>query len=137
MPQLTLLERVDALETRIDTSGKTPAEIEIRSILTNLGKLLNTCSGNARIDLDLGMPNLTEYSEDSITVMMEKINKSIVRLVSRYERRLSRVTVKTQADQSNVLGVYFTLEGVLPRHGEMPVFFRGTVKPGGRITITS
>ena len=136
MAELTLLERIQALEEKKNTTGKTPVEIETRSILVHLNKLLNTNKGSTRIDLELGMPNMSDYSSDGITVMMEKMTKSIVMLVSRFEKRLSKVKVKMESDKSNVLSIHFSLEGNLSRHGDVPVLFKATIKPGGRIIIT-
>ncbi len=93
MAELTLLERIQALEEKTVSTGKTPVEIEKRSIVVHLNKLLNTDRGSSRIDPDLGMPNMSDFSADAVNVMMEKMTTSIVTLVSRFEKRLSKVKV--------------------------------------------
>ncbi len=136
MAELTLLERIQALEEKTVSTGKTPVEIEKRSIVVHLNKLLNTDRGSSRIDPDLGMPNMSDFSADAVNVMMEKMTTSIVTLVSRFEKRLSKVKVKMESDKSSALSIYFTLEGTLSRHGNVPVLFKALVKPGGRIVLT-
>ncbi len=136
MAELTLLERIQALEEKTVSTGKTPVEIEKRSIVVHLNKLLNTDRGSSRIDPDLGMPNMSDFSADAVNVMMEKMTTSIVTLVSRFEKRLSKVKVKMESDKSSALSIYFTLEGTPSRHGNVPVLFKALVKPGVRIVLT-
>ena len=136
MFELTLLERIQALEASKSRAGKTPVEVETRSIMVHLNKLLNTNKGSVQIGHDLGMPDMTAFSSDGIAGTMEKIAKAVIELVNKYEKRMSKVRVKIESDKSDVLAIFFTLEGVLSRHGNVPVFFQATVKPGGSIIIS-
>ena len=136
MFELTLLERIEDLESKKNRIGKNPVEIETQSILIHLNKLLNTNKGSVQIAHDLGMPSMTAFSSDGIAGTMEKIAKAVIELVKNYEKRLSKVKVKIESDKSNVLSIYFTLEGILSRHDNVPVFFEAIVKPSGRISVT-
>jgi type VI secretion system protein len=136
MFELTLLERIKALESKKNNAGETPVEVETRSIMVHLNKLLNTNKGSVRIALDLGMPSLTAFSSDGISGTMEKIVKAVIELVKNYEKRLSEVKVKIESDKSSVLSIHFTIEGALSRQGNVPVFYIATVKPSGSIVIT-
>ncbi|MCK5098427.1 MAG: type VI secretion system baseplate subunit TssE [Desulfobacteraceae bacterium] len=136
MFELTLLERIKALESKQTRAGKNPVEVETRSIVIHLNKLLNTNRGSVLIARDFGMPDMTAFSSEGIAGTMEKIAKAVIELVRKYEKRLSKIKVKIESDKSDVLSIFFTLEGVLSRHDNVPVFFQATVKPGGRITIT-
>jgi len=136
MFELTLLERIADLESKKNRVGKNPVEVETLSIMTHLNKLLNTNRGSVQIAQDLGMPSMTAFSSDGISGTMEKIVRAAIELINNYEKRLSRVKVKIESDKSNVLSIHFTLEGVLSRHDNVPVFFQATVKPSGRISIT-
>ncbi len=136
MFELTLLERIQALEAKKKMIGKNPVEVETQSILTHLNKLLNTNRGSVEIGHDLGMPDMTAFSSDGIAGTMEKIAKSVVELVNKFEKRLSKIRVKIESDKSDVLAIHFTLEGVLSRQENVPIFFEATVKPGGKIIVT-
>ncbi len=135
MFELTLLERIEDLESNKSNAGKTPVEIETQSVLTNLIKILNTNRGSVQIAHDFGMPDMTAYSSDGITATMEKIGKAVLELVKKYEKRLSKVKVAIEPGKSDVLAIHFTLEGMLARHGNVPVFFQSMVKPGGSISV--
>ena len=135
MFELTLLERIEDLESNKSKAGKTPVEIETQSILTNLTKILNTNRGSVQIAHDFGMPDMTAYSSDGITATMEKIAKAVLELVKKYEKRLANVRVTMESSKSDVLAIHFTLEGVLARHDNVPIFFQSMVKPGGSISV--
>lgn len=136
MFEQTLLERIKVLESNKTRAGENPVEVETRSIMIHLNKLLNTNRGSVLIAHDLGMPDMTAFSSDGIAGTMEKIVKAVIELVNKYEKRLSKIKVKIESDKSDVLSIFFTLEGVLSRHGKVPVLFQAIVKPGGRIIIT-
>lgn len=136
MFELTLLERIDELESKQNRIGKNPVEIETRSIMVHLNKLLNTNRGSVQISDNYGMPDMSTFSSDGIAGTMEKIAKSVVEVIRNYEKRLSRVKIKIESDKSDVLSIFFTLEGVLSNHGNAPVFFQARVRPGGKIILT-
>lgn len=136
MYELTLLERIQALESPGDVYGEENlVDIEMASIMTHLKKLLNTNKGSVQIDPDYGMPDMTVFSGSGLDETMERIKQSILAVVKKYEKRLSQVKIHMEPDKTDVLTIHFNLEAVLTRHDTVPVFFRSLVKPGGRITI--
>ncbi len=136
MYELTLLERIEALEAdRQDESEKNPVEIETQSIMSHLKRLLNTNQGSVQIDPEYGMPDMTVFSGAGIDETMERIQKAIQAVVRKYEKRLSNVKVNIEPDNRDVLTIRFSLEAVLARHDNVPVYLHSLVKPGGKISI--
>lgn len=135
MYELTLLERIESLESEEKEIEETSAEKEMRSIITHLRKLLNTNKGSVEIADDYGMPDMTVFAGGGISETMEKIEKAVLEVVRKYEKRLSKVKVRIESNENDVLNINFKLEGVLTRYENMPVFLETSVHPGGRIRI--
>lgn len=135
MYELTLLERIESLESENETTEETSTEKEIRSIIAHLKKLLNTNKGSVQIADDFGMPDMTVFSGAGISETMENIEKAVQYAVRKYEKRLSKVRVIIEPDKDDVLNIKFSLEAVLSRHVNVPVFFQSMVQPGGNISI--
>jgi len=136
MYELTLLERIQALEQKKDEDAEeNPVEVELRSIMGHLRKLLNTNKGSVQIDPDYGMPDMTIFSGAGLDETMRGIRTAIQEVVRTYEKRLSKVKINIEPDKTDVLTIHFSLEGVLTRHDNVPVMFRSFVNPGGKISI--
>ncbi|MDA3786917.1 MAG: type VI secretion system baseplate subunit TssE [Desulfobacula sp.] len=135
MQELTLLERIEFLESEEKEIEETSAEKEMRSIITHLRKLLNTNKGSVEIAEDYGIPDMTVFAGGGISETMENIEKAVLEVVRKYEKRLSKVKVKIVSNEKDVLNIYFQLEGFLARQENMPVFFETSVQPGGKISI--
>ena len=135
MHELTLLERIESLESEEKERDETSAEKEMRSIITHLRKLLNTNKGSVEIAQDYGIPDMTIFAGGGISETMGKIEKAILEVVRKYEKRLSKVKVKIESNKDDVLNIKFRLEGVLARQENRPVFLESSVQPGGRIKI--
>lgn len=115
---------------------ETPVEVEMRSVMNHLRKLLNTNKGSVQIDPDYGMPDMTVFSRSGLDETMRGIRDAIENVVEKYEKRLAGVKIHIEPDKSDVLTIHFGLEAVLKRHNNVPVFFHSLVKPGGRVSIT-
>ncbi|MBC8440592.1 MAG: type VI secretion system baseplate subunit TssE [Deltaproteobacteria bacterium] len=136
MYELTLLERIDALEsTGEEEIQENPVEIEMRSIMTHLKKLLNTNMGSVQIADDYGMPDMTVFAGGGLSETIKNIEKAVLTAVKKYEKRLSKIKVKIESDKKDVLTIHFSLEGVLARQKNVPIFFETSVRPGGKISI--
>lgn len=136
MYELTLLERIQALEQKKERDAdENPMEIEMRSIMSHLRKLLNTNKGSVQIDPEYGMPDMTVFSGAGLDETMKGIKNAIQTVVKKYEKRLAKVNINIEPDKTDVLTIHFSLEGVLTRHDNVPVLFRSFVKPGGRVSI--
>lgn len=135
MHELTLLERIASLESEEKEVEETSAEKEMRSIIRHLRKLLNTNKGSVQISDEYGMPDMTIFAGGGISETMEKIEKAVLEVVKKYEKRLSKVKVKIESNENDVLNINFRLEGVLTRHENTPVFLETSVHPGGKFRI--
>jgi len=136
MHELTLLERIESLESEEKPRDETSARKEMRSIITHLRKLLNTNKGSVEIAQDFGMPDMTVFSGGGISETMEKIEKAVLEVVKKYEKRLTNVKVKIESNTTDVLNIKFRLEGMLLRHENMPIYLETSVQPGGKIRIS-
>ncbi|WP_299983403.1 type VI secretion system baseplate subunit TssE [Desulfobacula sp.] len=135
MYELTLLERIESLESEEKEIEETSAEKEMRSIITHLRKLLNTNKGSVEIAQDYGMPDMTVFAGGGVTETIEKIEKAVLEVIRKYEKRLSKVKVKIESNKGDVLNIKFKLESVLARQENRPVFLETSVQPGGKINI--
>ncbi|OGQ89787.1 MAG: hypothetical protein A2464_11520 [Deltaproteobacteria bacterium RIFOXYC2_FULL_48_10] len=135
MYELTMLERIAALESEERETEDNRVEKEMQSIITHLRKLLNTNKGSVEIAEDYGMPDMTVFAGGGISETMEQIEKAVLEVVRKYEKRLSRVKVKIAPNETDVLNINFRLEGVLTRHENTPVFLETSVQPGSPIKI--
>jgi type VI secretion system protein len=135
MYELTLLERIESLESEEKAIEETSAQKEMRSIINHLRKLLNTNKGSVQIAQDYGIPDMTVFSGGGLSETMEQIEKAVLEVVRKYEKRLSGVKVMIEANKDDVLNIKFRLEGALARHENRPVFLESSVQPGGRISI--
>ena len=135
MHELTLLERIAFLESEEKEIADNSTEIEMRSIIGHLRKLLNTNKGSVQIAEDYGMPDMTVFAGGGISETMEKIEKAILEVVRKYEKRLLKIKVKIESNENDVLNINFRLEGVLTRHEDTPVFLETSVQPGGKFKI--
>lgn len=135
MHELTLLERIAFLESEEKEIADNSTEKEMRSIIGHLRKLLNTNKGSVQIAEDYGMPDMTVFAGGGISETMEKIEKAILEVVRKYEKRLLKIKVKIESNENDVLNINFRLEGVLTRHEDTPVFLETSVQPGGKFKI--
>lgn len=135
MYELTMLERIAALESEERETEDNRVEREMQSIIAHLKKLLNTNKGSVEIAEDYGMPDMTVFAGGGISETVEQIEKAVFEVVRKYEKRLSRVKVKIAPNETDVLNINFRLEGVLTRRENTPVFLETSVQPGGPIKI--
>lgn len=136
MQELRLLERIGVLESDEKERDETSAEKEMRSIIKHLRRLLNTNKGSVEIADDFGMPDMTVFSGGGLSETMQRIEKSVLEVVKKYEKRLTNVRVSIESNKEDVLNINFRLEGVLARHENTPVFLETSVQPGGKIRIS-
>ena len=135
MYEQTLLERIASLESKQDDREKTSAEKEIISVINHLRKLLNTNKGSVLIAHDYGMPDTTVFMGGGFLETADKIQRAINETVVKYEKRLSHVKIKIESNEDDVLSVHFSLEGVLSRQDNVPVFLESYLQPSGRIKV--
>lgn len=123
----TLLERLSA--------GAAPADPRAalrRSILRNLGDVLNARTGHAPAQMDLGTPPPCELITD-YPACIPRLTRGIESCIARYEPRLAAVRV-THVPRDDSLSLHFRIEAVLADGSRTPVSFSTHVDPTGRVS---
>ncbi len=130
----TLLERLaDPDPERQRTVREDPRRV-VDSVMRNLQKLLNTRQGEALIQPDYGMPDITECAEGSPETL-DRVCRAIKTTVEKFEPRLHRVRV-THLPTGNDLNLHFGITGqIVTEREQIPVYFNTTVNPSGNAVI--
>ena len=137
MYQERLLERIGRVENKDDSQAQSAVSLQVRSIISHLGKLLNTRQGSATIAPDFGVPDITNMPSDNIQETRENIEQIIQRVVQKYEPRLTNVRMIMQHEEKEKLSLRFRLEANLAEQQDIPVIFETVVSTEGKISISS
>ncbi len=131
-----LLERIREMEQgpqTLDVSD--PVKLQ-ESILNHLTKVLNTRQESAIIGSDFGIPDFSALTTTFNSASIATIEKSILEVVSRYERRIKNVHVSFVPDSKDPLKMQFSLEGEIPAGlKNIPVIFQTVLTSTGRISV--
>lgn len=130
----TLLERLadpDPQEQR--TVREDPRRV-VDSVMRNLQKLLNTRQGEALIQPDYGMPDITDCAEGAPETL-DRVCHAIKSTIENFEPRLHRVRV-TFSPAGNDLKLHFGITGqIVTERYQVPVYFNTIVNPSGNAVI--
>lgn len=137
MLQERLLERIGRLEEPASPSPPTPATRQVNSIISHLGRLLNTRQGSVAIALDYGVPDMTNIPGDNILEARQHIENIIQEVVQKYEPRLKNIKMIMQHEENEAFSLKFRLEANLSEHEEIPVIFETLVSTDGKVSISS
>ncbi len=135
MRELTLLERIDALE---NARAEAPRQRLERSLARHLTSMLNTRRGSVPIAADYGISDVTDlgrsFSEESVA----EFKAELERVIMRYEPRLSDVRVTYTPRPDMPLSAVFEIEafvntdeGRQTLHFETMLDATGTVRLAG------
>lgn len=132
-----LLERFIEAEERDELrAGRRVEERLIGSVVGHLSKLLNTRRGNAAIDPEYGLPDLTKLVATGADTEMPKVEALVQRVILKYEPRLSQVAVKLLGVAQDELSLRVELTGAIEHDGRrLPLRIRGLVTPEGRFEL--
>jgi type VI secretion system protein len=136
MRELTLLERIYALEKgEKDLGPYNPARLH-RSLLRHLTAMLNTRRGNVPIAPDYGLADLTDLGSNFTEESINDIGEELERAIRLYEPRLINVRVKFTPKKDMPLEAVFLLEGeVLTADGRSPLRFETVLDAAGAVRI--
>jgi type VI secretion system protein len=102
--------------------------------MRNLQKLLNTRQGEALIQPEYGLPDITDCVEGAPETL-NRICRAIKNSIERFEPRLHRVRI-TPLPVGNDLNLRFGISGrILSEKDQVPVHFNTTVNPSGSAVI--
>ncbi len=136
MREKRLLERLRAVELDPDWRGGSDPAAAIQSVLGHVVKILNTRQGSTPIAQDFGVPDFTSIASTFGAESVAQIEEAIVRVIQKFEPRLTavRVTFEPQEDKSFALA--FKLQAQLAAEGQAtPVVFETILNPDGRIVV--
>ncbi|MCK5230109.1 MAG: type VI secretion system baseplate subunit TssE [Desulfobulbaceae bacterium] len=133
-----LLERIRKLGNGVDEAdaGLTESAVEIQSVNNHLQKLLNTRQGSAQIAEDYGVPDITNVPGEGLTESALRIERTISKIIRKYEPRLSGVRLKVEPRETDMLIMRFRLEAVLAGSPDVPIVFETVVTPNGDIQVS-
>jgi type VI secretion system protein len=132
VPARTLLERL-ATAGHDPEAHIAPAERLRRSVLRNLGRMLNARQGHARAQPDLGTPPPNELVQD-YPASIPRLQQAIAESIRRYEPRLVGVRV-TWLDKGDPLTIHFQIHAALNDGSRTPMQFSTAFDPSGRVRV--
>ena len=133
--EFTLLERLSRPKAEsVRTVTDNPQDRQ-RSILQNLQRILNTRTGHAMAQMDLGTPapgELALASADGVNGALRSIRLAI----EKYEPRLKSVEITQIQVQDEVLTMRFQITAtIVSARGGSNIRFDTLVDPSGRIKL--
>ncbi|AJI53609.1 MULTISPECIES: type VI secretion system baseplate subunit TssE [Francisella] len=110
----------------------------LSQISTNLELLLNTKQGATLIDLEYGIPDFNGITHN-IYQELSALEKEIIRIVNKYEKRMQVKSIKTTIDSKKNPGqILFILEGyVLYQNKKHYIEYQTVMTDTGRVMVRS
>ncbi len=133
----TLLERLAQAKTKPARTMVEDPNALLKSVLRNLGRILNSRQGTAPAQMDFGIPapsEITQAFPDSV----DKMQRVIRECIEKYEPRLSNVNVIYVESEHDILTLRFQVNAkVKTSNQHYPVFFDTLVDSTGHIRLNS
>ena len=132
----TLLERLaspdpDGQRTTSEDTGPL-----VDSVMRHLQRVLNTRQGQALIQPEYGMPDITDCAEGAPEAL-DRVRRAIKHSIETFEPRLRRVKI-THLPLSGDLNLHFAISGqIVTEKRKFPVHFNTTVTPSGNAVIAA
>lgn len=132
----TLLERLANPDPRGQRTTREDTGPLVDSVMRHLQRLLNTRQGQALIQPDYGMPDITDCAENAPEAL-DRVRRAIKHSIEAFEPRLRRVKI-THVPLGGDLNLHFAISGlVVSETGQVPVHFDTTVTPSGNAVIAA
>jgi len=128
---LERLNRPRSTATRTATENATELR---RSVLRNLANLLNTRTGSAPAQMDLGMPSpseITHSTPNAVNLMLRNLRECI----EKYEPRLRDIEITHVESPEEVLCLRFQVTARIANRDGATVSFDTVVNPGGHVRV--
>ncbi len=137
MPDLTLLQRIAALENPNKLSGLTARQRLERSLARHLTAILNTRRGSVPIAPDYGIADVTDLGRSFTEETVEEFKIDLERVIMRYEPRLAAVTVQYSPRPEAPLAAVFTIEAAVnTEYGVQTLHFETLLDAAGTVRLT-
>ncbi|MCK4696439.1 MAG: type VI secretion system baseplate subunit TssE [Candidatus Cloacimonetes bacterium] len=130
-----LFERIRHLEKNPEYRGERNFSIGLRSIISHLQKLLNTRQGNAQIAEDYGIPDITNFPQNTLSETSQTIELLFEKAIQKYEPRLKDIKVSFEPVEGDILNLRFKLEGFIADEELTPVEFETVISTDGWVNI--
>jgi type VI secretion system protein len=130
----SILERLNRPRGTATRTATDSASDLRRSVLRNLSNLLNTRTGTAPAQLDLGMPSpseITHAAPNAVNLMLRNLRECI----EKYEPRLRDVEITHVESPEEVLSLRFQVTARIATRDGVTVSFDTVVNPGGHVRV--
>jgi type VI secretion system protein len=135
VPEKTLLERVDGGDPDVERRSRVNAQDAVDSVVAHLGRLLNVRRGSVPTLPDYGMPDFNDLVFEDGRIV-NAVRAAIVDVVTKYEPRLTRLSVTYVPDEDNVLDLRFRITATLVLEGNRaPVTFDTLIGDKGQVKV--
>jgi type VI secretion system protein len=111
MAERSLLERIAAMDSGVDRA-EIDEQLMLGSVLEHLNKLFNVRQGGCLTNPELGLPDFNDLSHRFPDAIVE-IRRAVKELISRYEPRLEKVSVRHVKETDAPLSLKFEVFGQL------------------------
>ncbi|GAB6074656.1 type VI secretion system baseplate subunit TssE [Nautilia lithotrophica] len=135
MFKIRLLERLSKMEENPDFSGIVTNEEELESIFEYLKKILSTKEGSTLIAYDFGIPDISNYHEQSYGEYIRSLEEKLKNTIEKYEPRLKNIKVKYIDKYKDKSILTFLIEAQLAHNEKYPVTFETQIKSSGEVDI--
>ncbi|MDR2055483.1 MAG: type VI secretion system baseplate subunit TssE [Desulfovibrio sp.] len=136
MQDLTLLERVYALEKgEKDLGAYNPARLT-HSLVRHLTAMLNTRRGSVPIAPDYGIADLTDLGSSFTEQSVADLKQELERVIMRFEPRLTDVRVEYKPRTDMPLAAIFSLSAtVQTKNGPSPLRLETILDAAGAVRL--
>jgi len=135
MREQRLLERIRLWEQEPDRRSREDTGRIIDSVLAHLQRILNTKVGSVQIAEDFGLPDFTDLI-DNYPESIKDLERSIRKMVLKYEPRLSSVRVEFVPQEEATLVLDFRITAELVTDDEkVPVVFESQMESSGKMKV--
>jgi type VI secretion system protein len=135
MREQRLLERIRLWDKEPDRRSREDTGRVIDSVLLHLQRILNTKEGSVPIAEDFGLPDFTDLI-DNYPESIKDLERSIRKMVLKYEPRLRAVQVKFIPQEEATLSLDFQITAELETQDEkVPVVFESQMESSGKMKV--
>ena len=135
MREQRLLERIRLWDKEPDRRSRADTGRVIDSVLLHLQRILNTKEGSVPIAEDFGLPDFTDLI-DNYPESIRDLERSIRKMVLKYEPRLRAVQVKFIPQEEATLSLDFQITAELETEDEkVPVVFESQMESSGKMKV--
>ena len=111
----TLMDRLDSMSDNrmVKVSKRIEQEAAVQSVVHHIGRILNVRKGSVNMDTDFGMPDISEFPKTPGSHEAEQFCNDMVKLIEKYEPRVSNVSVIFKGADATGARVKFTINAHL------------------------